>query len=178
MKNFATAAALLLALLLSVPQHAYARRADDSRQAIEAVIEAFRTTIIRRDVPGFLSLFLHEDITWVGVYTDGTVERHNAGLADPGAPRRIKISGGTPRKFIERIAQGPESRTETISNVRIDTDGDVAQVWFDYSFLIGDYKNNWGKESWQLVRTSDGWKIAAVTWSSEENPVQRANSRN
>jgi hypothetical protein len=39
------------------------------------------------------------------------------------------------------------------------------------TFKAGDYKANWGKESWQLVRTEAGWKIAGVTWTQELNPV-------
>lgn len=31
--------------------------------------------------------------------------------------------------------------------------------------------DKWGKESWQMVRTADGWKIAAVVWSQELNPT-------
>lgn len=82
-----------------------------------------------------------------------------------------KTMNMSPRKFINMIAADKAKIDETISNVRIDSDGDVAQVWFDYSFLNGDYKENWGKESWQMVRTEDGWKIAAVVWSQEMNPT-------
>ena len=52
----------------------------------------------------------------------------------------------------------------------IETDGEVAQVWFDYSFMVGSYRANWGKEAWHLVRTDAGWKIASVVWSMETNP--------
>lgn len=40
-------------------------------------------------------------------------------------------------------------------------------------FMAGDYKSNWGKESWRLVRTDIQRKIAAVIWSAEENPNLR-----
>ncbi len=119
----------------------------------------------------FHELFLREDITWNVVYTDDSVKRYNANLNDPAIPRATKIQGGSPRRFIESIARSRQARSEAISNVRIDTDGEVAQVWFDFAFIVGDYKSAWGKESWQLVRTGDGWKIAAVVWSAEENPV-------
>ena len=64
-----------------------------------------------------------------------------------------------------------EKIDEAISNLRIDSDGDVGQVWFDYNFVRGGYRENWGKESWQMVRTNDGWRIAGVVWSQELNPV-------
>lgn len=164
---------LLLSLLFSLPQAALAQDPAESRKQIAAIVEDFRLAIINKDTAGFMRLFLREDISWVASYTDGSVERYNASLTDPSQPRGMKTIGGGPRKFIESIARRKERREETFSNLRIDTDGEVAQVWFDYAMFVGDYKNNWGKESWQLVRTEDGWKIAAVVWSAEENPVPR-----
>lgn len=167
------AGVLAVGLVLSSPQTAFAQNADASKQQIEQLVETFRLAIINKDTASFMKLFLCEDITWNTVYTDSSVERYNAGLKDPKEPQALKIQGGSPRKFIEGIAKKKDARSETISNLRIDTDGEVAHVWFDYTFMIGEYKNNWGKESWQLVRTEAGWKIAAVVWSAEENPTPR-----
>lgn len=172
MKPVLAAAALCLGLLATLPQPALAENPAESRQKIEAVVKAFGKALAEKDKEGFLRLFLREDITWVGVYTDGSVARYRAGLKDPKEPTP-KTSGGTPRMFIESMARKPEARTETFENVRIDTDGEMAQVLFDYSFMVGDYRSSWGKESWQMVRTENGWKIAAVVWSAEENPEPR-----
>ncbi|MEN3275548.1 MAG: hypothetical protein V7631_1338 [Massilia sp.] len=177
MKNALSAALPGMSLFLSAPYPARAQDPADSRRQIEGIIETFHTTIINKDTAGFMQLFLREDITWTAVYTDASVGRYNATLTDPKAPRTPKVQSGSPRKFIESIARAKESRSETFSNVRIDTDGDVAQVWFDYTFMMDDYRNNWGKESWQLIRTEAGWKIAALVWSAEENPVPRAASK-
>lgn len=152
MKLAPVSAALCLVLFAALPRTALAENPVESRQKIEAVIQAFGKALADKDKEGFLRLFLREDITWVGVYTEGSVARYRAGLKDPKEPSP-KTSGGTPRKFIENIIRAPEARTETFENVRIDTDGEMAQVLFDYSFMVGDYRNNWGKESWQMVRT-------------------------
>lgn len=172
MKPVLATVSLCLALFAAAPRTAFAGNPAQSRQAIEAVIKAFGKAIADRDKEAFMRLFLREDITWVGVYTDGSVARYRASLKDPTQPTP-KAESGTPRRFIEGIVRAPEARTETFDNVRIDTDGEMAQVLFDYSFMVGDYRNNWGKESWQLVRTENGWKIAAVIWSAEENPEPR-----
>ena len=172
MKPVLASASLCLVLFAGAPQHAHAENPAESWQKIEAVIKAFDKALVDKDKEGFMRLFLREDITWVGVYTDGSVARYRAGLKDPKEPSP-KTESSTPRKFIEKIVRAPEARTETFENVRIDTDGEMAQVLFDYSFMVGDYRNNWGKESWQMVRTENGWKIAAVIWSAEENPAPR-----
>jgi len=49
--------------------------------------------------------------------------------------------------------------------VRIDTNGTVASVWFDFDFLVDGKVTNQGSETWQLVRTDDGWKINAMLYS-------------
>jgi len=173
MRNALSTAMLAIGLLIALPGPASARDNDTSRQQIEQVIERFRTAISDKDTAGFMGLFLREDITWNVVYTDDSVQRYNARLKDANIPLATKIHGGGPRSFIDSIARSKQARCETISNVRIDTDGEIAHVWFDFAFMIGDYKSAWGKESWQLVRTDAGWKIAGVVWSAQENPAPR-----
>ena len=134
--------------------------------------ETFRRSIIDKDKDSFLKLFLREDITWSAAFTDASIDRMHARVLakDPSKARPPRHFSSTPRKFIEGIASDPAPQEETFSNVRIETDGEVAQVWFDYSFMDGSYRANWGKEAWHLVRTDAGWKIASVVWSMETNP--------
>ncbi len=167
-KLFATI--LSLGVLMASMQSVHAQSTEGKAQ-IEKIIENFRSAIINKDKEGFLKLFLNEDITWTGVTTDGSIARLYANRPQPAMKPPRKTFKSSPRKFIESIVADKSKSDELFSNVRIDSDGDVAQVWFDYSFLSGDYKENWGKESWQMVRTEDGWKIAAVIWSQELNPV-------
>lgn len=162
------AAVLMLGMLALAPLPAAAQGAD-SNNAIHEVIETFRTAIINKDKDAFLKLFLKDDITWAGVTLDASIERLYATRPDPAMKRPPKSFSSNPVKFIDGIIKDKGTSEETFSNVRIDTDGDVAQVWFDYSFIYDGYKANWGKESWQMVRTENGWKIAAVIWSMEFN---------
>lgn len=168
MKRLATAI-LASGILLLAPQQALAQESD-SKQQIERVIETFRTAIINKDKDAFLKLFLKEGITWTGVTTDPSIERMYANRPNPAWGRPAKIFNSSPRAFIDFIAAEKAKVEETFANVRVDSDGEVAQVWFDYSFVSDGHKENWGKESWQMVRTESGWKIAAVIWSAEMNP--------
>jgi len=171
MRSLLAASCLALGLLMSAPQYAGAHNPAADKQQIEAIVESFRMAIINKDQDSFMKLFLHEDITWSGVMTDGSIDRYHASLKDPKAKRPPKYFVGKPRKFIEGIAKRADRTEETFDSIHIDSDGDVAQVWFDYTFVRDGYKQNWGKESWQMVRTDTGWKIAAVIWSMEENQV-------
>lgn len=167
-KLFATM--LVLSMFVMSPRQVYAQNTDTHVQ-IDKVVQNFRSAIINKDVDGFLQLFLKEDITWTGVTTDASIASLYANRPRPEMKPPAKFFSSSPGKFIRFIAKDKAKIDEAISNVRIDSNGDVAQVWFDYSFLSGDYKENWGKESWQMVRTDDGWKIAAVVWSQEINPT-------
>jgi len=171
MKPAIAAVCLAAGLFLAAPGQALAEDTARSRQQIEAVIETFRTAIIRKDKDAFLKLLLKEDITWSSVLADASAEMLYATRPKPEMPRPHKSSSSSPARFIDFVTGSPARLEETFSNVRIDTDGEVAQVWFDYAFMVGNYKQNWGKESWQLVRTESGWKIASVVWSQELNPV-------
>ncbi len=167
MKN--TYAATLICALATFAAPSYAAPDPADRARIEQVVETFRIAIIKKDKDSFMKLFYSETIPWLGVETDTSIARGKA--ENPGLPSIPKISAeGSPRKFIENIAKRPDAIEETFDNVRIDSDGDVAQVWFDYVYKRNNYKQNWGKEAWHLVRTADGWKINSVIFSMEFNP--------
>lgn len=82
-------------------------------------------------------------------------------------PDAIKARQIPGNNFVSLIdgAVAAEEREETFSNLRIDTDGEIAPVSFDYTFLANGKKTNWGREMWQLVRTEDGWKIFSVVYT-------------
>lgn len=167
MKRIILTASLLFGMVLP----ASAQVADNGKQQIEGVVEAFRTAIIDKDKEKFMQLFLREETTWITSVTERSRDLTMA--RNPDKPRRPPKTAvpGTPRSFIEGIAARSSQDEETFKNVRIDTDGEVAQVWFDYVFNSDGYASNWGKKAWQLVRTDAGWKIVSIIWSTEFNPV-------
>ena len=168
MKRFLTAVLILGAF--TAPLQAATPAEDEA--SIRQVVETFRVSLIKKDPATFLKLFYSESIPWIGVTTDKSLNREKAEKKDPKQPDPAKLyASGNPRKFIEGISKSKTAIEETFENVRIDSDGDVAQVWFDYSFNEAGYKANWGKESWHMVRTTDGWKISSVIWSMEFNPL-------
>ena len=168
------AAALAAVAMGAFSAPSFAATIEEDRAKIQNVVETFRVSVIKKDSGTFMKLFLKPDIPWIGVVSNRTLARDIASKPDPKMPDRQKVSAsGSPKKFIDYITQEKELIEETFDNVRIDTDGDVAQVWFDYIFITGGYKQNWGKESWHMVNTKDGWKISSVIWSMEFNPEPR-----
>ncbi|MGJ7902560.1 nuclear transport factor 2 family protein [Lysobacter sp. 1R34A] len=152
------------ALQTSVPQgtdrHEQDRRAQ-ARREIEAVVETFKAAIIAKDSATLKSLFLAEHNSWILVSSDEEFRQRRAKN-----PKLKKLEPGTYVEFAEQMSQGKERFEEKFSNVKIETDGAIASVHFDFVFLEDERITGKGQEAWQLVKTEQGWKINAVVYSS------------
>lgn len=135
---------------------------------IEAVIEAFRTSIIDKDKDRFVKLFLDQGGTWQPVKSDDRLRRIRQ--TEPGVAKVRVDAEVNYLSFIDGIVAAKDRQEERFGNIVIDTDGDIAAVTFDYTFHSGERETNRGKEAWQLVNTDGGWKIASVVWSARDSP--------
>ena len=165
-----------LCFALAGSQTALARSpANSDIAAVRQVVESFRTSLINKDKQTYMSLFFSdkpEDIGWQFVSEDTRLVHIRK--TKPDAIKARQIPGNNFISLIDGAIATKEPREETFSNVSIDTDGEIASVSFDYTFLANGTTTNWGKEMWQLVRTENGWKIFSVVytirdkWSASE----------
>jgi hypothetical protein len=63
------------------------------------------------------------------------------------------------------VGSFPKAIGETFDNLRIESDGTIGSVYFDFRFLQDGKPLNRGVQTWQLVHTEDGWKISAMLYS-------------
>lgn len=156
---------LLLALVLLLsPWVAFAQAPSNPDEAgIRQVIEAFRVSIIERDKERFMKLFLEGGVSWQSTLSDEALARIRE--KNPKALKLRVNPANNPTSFIDEIVADKASSEETFDNIRIDSDGDIAAVTFDYRFLSDGKETNHGKEAWQLIRSADGWRIVSVVWS-------------
>ena len=153
----------LLTLLFACSVTGNAAESGPGEREIHAVIDQFRESIVTKDKEGFVSLFLHDRVTWQPVMSDA---RYALSVkSDPEAAKVAYNPGDTPEKFIDGIVKSTAKIEETFSGIVIDSDGAAASVAFDFKFLSNGTVTNSGREYWLLVKTATGWKIAAVTWS-------------
>ena len=134
--------------------------------AIQDIVESFRTSLIRKDKPTYMNLFFSEkpdEVGWQHVSEDRRLAHIRS--TKPDAIKARKIPTNNFISLIDEAVGTKESREEEFSNVKIETDGEIASVAFDYVFLANGTKTNWGKEMWQLVRTERGWKIFSVVYT-------------
>jgi len=155
--------------LLMFANAALAAPARDTMKDVEAinnVMESFRTSLIAKDKPTYMGLFFSdkpEDIGWQFVSEDTRLEHIR--LTKPDAIKARQIPANNFVALIDGVVATKEPREETFDDVKIETDGEIASVSFDYSFLANGEKTNWGREMWQLVRTEGGWKIYSVVYT-------------
>ncbi|MFD2202323.1 nuclear transport factor 2 family protein [Shivajiella indica] len=78
-------------------------------------------------------------------------------------------SGGTlgsnsVQDFINRIATTPENIVldERILEYDIKIDGQMAAVWTPYEFYVNDTLSHCGVNSFQMIKTPEGWKITYI----------------
>jgi hypothetical protein len=128
---------------------------------ILGIVDTFQTAISSKNAAAFKDLFFDRNIPWIGVAADRTLQVRRAKTPDEPKAK----SNGDPVRFIEWVVSEPRRVEERFSNTRIQTDGDVASVVFDYTFHVGGAVTNFGQEAWQLVRGDSGWKINAVIYS-------------
>ncbi|WP_217442497.1 nuclear transport factor 2 family protein [Myxococcus sp. CA033] len=165
-ESFVKLSLLLLTCLVSLPAFAEEKPKDTAvaRQQITAVVDDFREAIIQKDRKKFLGLFLREDATWQSVDGEELLKRRLQ--KNPKATRLKLDARQNPTTFIDEIVADAERSEEKFTNVRIDTDGTIASVSFEFTFHLGERVINRGQESWHLVNTGAGWKIASVIWSN------------
>nr|WP_313510429.1 nuclear transport factor 2 family protein [Stenotrophomonas geniculata] len=161
--------ALALSFAACLPAYA-AQNAPADIEAIEQVVESFRTSLINKDKPTYMDLFFSdkpEDIGWQYVSEDVRLQDIRKAKPEPIKARQIPANNFI--ALIDGAVASPKPKEEKFSNTKIETDGDVASVSFDYSFHDDGGKTNWGKEMWQLIRTEQGWKIFSVIYSIRDS---------
>lgn len=131
---------------------------------VRKVVENFRTSLIEKNKPLFLSLFLEGNIGWQSVTEDKSLSRVK--VKNPKTVKVIIDPKDNYLSFIDWIVEDKKRVEETFSDIKISTDGDVASARFDYAFLYDGRETNHGQEHWLLVRTENGWKIFSVAWSA------------
>lgn len=153
-------------VMMSLSNSAIARESNETyKSEISNVIETFRLSIISKDKETFTSLFYSESIPWIAVFSDEMVNAKRK--EKPNFPRSIDFGKfGPPVKMIS----DEEEQEEKMWNIKIETDGYLATVHFNYSDHRGGIKKAFGTEAWDLIRDESSWKIVSVKYTVTETP--------
>jgi len=146
MRAFITSACLLLSTSATLANNNTSTDTDDIRK----VMDTFHEAVVSHDGARLSALFIPEGSTWLNVLK---------------SPAKVRV--GSYQDFAKFVTTTQSALNPKHSHVRIQTDGTIASAYFDFVFLVDGKEENKGSEAWQLVKGPDGWRIAAVTYSSE-----------
>lgn len=74
------------------------------------------------------------------------------------------LGSNSVQDFLNRIANTPENTVldERILEYQIKIDGHMASAWTPYEFYVNDAFSHCGVNSFQLIKTPEGWKITYI----------------
>jgi hypothetical protein len=128
---------------------------------VQKVMDTFHRAVVNHDGAQVAALFIPEGSAWLNVLSADAYERAKA--KSPGV---AKIRVGSCKEFASFVSNSKASLDPRRSHVRIYSDGSIAVAYFDFEFMIDGKLENRGSETWQLVKGPEGWRIAAITYSS------------
>lgn len=142
-KTFIVLTLISVSTLISNPLLAQA--ADDEASVKEVVNRLFKAMELGDSAMLRSAFYSH--------VTMGTIVKDKGGntiLRPESSIDAFAKAVGTPHKEVWH---------EDIWNVKVQLDGDFAQVWCDYSFHVDKTFSHCGVDAFQLIKSKDGWKI-------------------
>jgi hypothetical protein len=130
---------------------------------VQHVIDAYHEAVLTHDGSRLANLFLPQSL-WLNVLSDEAYARAKAK-----SPDAVKIRIGSYTDFAKLVSTSKASFNPTHTHLQQNSDGTIASVYFDFVFLVDGKEQNRGSETWVLVKGTDGWRIAAITYSSNSH---------
>ncbi|MEM9324517.1 MAG: nuclear transport factor 2 family protein [Bacteroidota bacterium] len=73
---------------------------------------------------------------------------------------KVQKREGSLEQFIQRVSQEKEQPySEPIWNEKVQIDRQLASVWVDYAFYIGNSFHHCGVDAFHLMKTEGGWQV-------------------
>ncbi|GGA19567.1 YybH family protein [Dyella nitratireducens] len=164
MKKMILIAAIFLTFGCSIaaaaPSDDAATTATQAVADIQHVMDTYHHAVASHDGQGVSALFLHNG-TLVNVLSDKAFAAEKA-KANP----KPKVRISSYQDFAKFVSSTKSSLDPRHIDVQIKSDGTVASVYFHFDFVMDGKVENHGDETWQLVKTVDGWRIVIITYSS------------
>lgn len=120
-----------------------------------AEAKAVETTVLR-----FFDAMRAGDTTAMRSFLAPNARLLSVGATKDGSvlPRETPINA-----FLKAVGQPhPQALDERIWGSKVEIDGDLATLWCQYAFYVGDQFSHCGADAFQLFRSPQGWKIFSI----------------
>ena len=172
MRHSALIACVISAFALNVSAQVpeYLGHHDPSTADNESIMQVtrdFRSALTGKDATKLEGLLVNTRILFTSPMPPESVRKARA----QGDARTNAISESGASDFLRFVATSKQAIEERFYNIKITQDKHVAWVMFDFEFLENGRVENYGIETWQMIKTADeSWKIMSVVWSSHGAP--------
>lgn len=139
---------IIAALPASSP--AQGTQAED-KTAVLAVVQRFFDTMASRDVEGARRVLMPEG--------------HSVSVREQSGQQVSRVS--TFDAYLKTLAEGKQDYRERMWNPEVRVHGPIASVWTPYDFWVDRKFSHCGIDIFDLVKTSEGWKISSVSYTVE-----------
>ena len=150
---------IILLLILNSSLCFSQENSSDKIKLNELIVE-FEQSIVEKDSTRFMQIFFDDQVPFVGIMSEETEMSIKKDYPDF---EGIAVSNC--KNFITDICKASKKQVEKFYDIKIDTDGSIGSVSFDYSFISGTKMIQWGNEKWNLVKTNNEWLITDVIYS-------------
>ena len=139
---------LLLLILLLISLQIQAQNSEEETAVIAAIQQLFDG--MRQADSSMLRSVFHPEARLQSAFID-----------KEGQP---VLHGGDIEKFITQIGT-PHDQVydEKIWSYEVRIDGNLASVWTEYTFYLGENRSHCGVNAFHLFKGEDGWKITQIT---------------
>ena len=142
---------LFCVLILMLPATGSAQSATD-RDDVLKVVQIFFDTMTARDVEGARKILMPEGRFF-------PMEMRKAG---------VTARSFTSDEYLGRLSkERKEVSRERIWNPEVRVHGSIATVWAPYDFWLNGAFSHCGIDSFDLVKTSEGWKLTGGIYTME-----------
>ena len=124
---------------------------QSEEKAVVAVVQRLFDAMASRDSAAAHSVLIAEG-RYFSVREDGA---------------QVALGGAAHREFAERLASGKEEMRERMWNPKVLIHGRIAVVWTPYDFHRNRKFSHCGVDAFNLIKTSEGWKIAGFVYTVE-----------
>ncbi|MCU6432973.1 nuclear transport factor 2 family protein [Undibacterium sp. Jales W-56] len=139
-------------------------------QVITQVTQDFQAAIRTKNLKQLAGLMLHSKLMFESPASPEMIRS----VREKFDPSFDGTGSSSYTNFAQFVAKDKGNLDERFSNVQITQDGHIAWVVFDYEFMKDNQVENYGVETWQMMKNADSqWKILSVVWSS--HPVAPVN---
>lgn len=162
LKSFFLLFAFLFCCVLSAIAQVGKSNISDKQQKseINAVMENFQEAILKKDSTLFNKVFFDKNTPIIGVMSDKT--EMSIKLKNPNF-QGLTVSNS--QHFIREICRTSNQQREIFADIKIKIEERIANVQFDYAFIINDKIHQWGEESWSLTFAEGQWLITGINFT-------------